>query len=544
MASYTDDLKQRRLGDLGVFKDPAPYDLPQGAWSGGNNIQFRDGRVARAPIFRSVDAALHDTAARACEPFEQAGSADNVIIAFEDGDIRQWSNGTGTEITAATKVKATSALPYQIFTAGEVLYVNRGDDVPYSMDPSRTTLQAMPDWRASNFYARVLRPYGDRLIAINTTEAGVEKPSRVRWSHPAAAASEPPSWDETDATYVAGFNDLVNTATPLLDGRELRSQFIVYSGTSSWKLSPIGGRLTYRFDDLFSDDGVIATNCVEEVEGRHYVFGRNDLYMHDGVQKTSLAAGRYRRWLYKYLDNTNVDACFVYYDAPRREVMFCFPSLDPDATFSAGDFCNRALVYNLDNGTWAPRDLPNVADMCLASAETTTTYSSVSGTYATYGGVYSALGGDQTRHSLAVNAVSSANSITGGMLLGYDNAEFDSLLAMPLQAEALVTSWVERIGLDLDEYGIDVRATKLLKSSFPQIEIPSGSVSVKHGSSEYQNPLNTVWTDAVTISPANGDYRVDAETAGRYLAIRFEETAGLDWALSSIDLDIKPLGKG
>jgi hypothetical protein len=43
-------------------------------------------------------------------------------------------------------------------------------------------------------------------------------PTRVRFSNLVTANSVPDSWDETDTTRSAGFNDLVQIKTEILDG--------------------------------------------------------------------------------------------------------------------------------------------------------------------------------------------------------------------------------------------------------------------------------------------------------------------------------------
>jgi hypothetical protein len=48
----------------------------------------------------------------------------------------------------------------------------------------------------------------------------------------------------------------------------------------------------YAYRRLPFSAGAISTNCVVEVNNRHYVFGATDIWMHDGLSMTSIADRR------------------------------------------------------------------------------------------------------------------------------------------------------------------------------------------------------------------------------------------------------------
>ena len=53
-------LPVRDLGSVGVITDIAPYNIPLSGFSTGINVRFDEGKVRRAPIFRTVkDARFH-----------------------------------------------------------------------------------------------------------------------------------------------------------------------------------------------------------------------------------------------------------------------------------------------------------------------------------------------------------------------------------------------------------------------------------------------------------------------------------------------------
>ena len=51
-------VRQRNLGAQGVITDQDPYALPAGTWSNGVNVRFRNNKISRAPVFRTVKSPL------------------------------------------------------------------------------------------------------------------------------------------------------------------------------------------------------------------------------------------------------------------------------------------------------------------------------------------------------------------------------------------------------------------------------------------------------------------------------------------------------
>ena len=105
-------------------------------------------------------------------------------------------------------------------------------------------------------------------------------------------------------TNSAGFNDLVQMKTPIVDGATLGSNFLVYSQDQVWMMEFVGGAFIFNFRKLFDDSGVINQNCIQEIEGKHYVFDRDDIYVTDGNTRQSICDGRVRDYIFNGLDNT------------------------------------------------------------------------------------------------------------------------------------------------------------------------------------------------------------------------------------------------
>ena len=133
---------------------------------------------------------------------------------------------------------------------------------------------------------------------------------------------------ESDTTASAGFNDLVQMQTAIVDGAQLGTNFVIYSSTEAMLMEYVGGQLIFAFRKLFSDEGLINQNCVVEVDGKHFCFGNNDIFARHVNTKQSLCDERVRQFIFKGLNKKNSDRCFVQHNKVLSEIMFCYQSGD------------------------------------------------------------------------------------------------------------------------------------------------------------------------------------------------------------------------
>ena len=182
-------------------------------------------------------------------------------------------------------------------------YVNRQTKCRSKSPSCSLTLLLWPTG-PQDYRLRLFASFGDFLLALGTVETGTSYPNRVRFSDPVLANQVPYTWDETDLTNSAGFNDLVQMKTPIMDGATLGPNFLVYSQDQVWMMEFVGGTFIFNFRKVFDDAGVINQNCITEVEGRHYVFDRDDIYMTDGNTRNSICDGRVRDYIFGGIDNS------------------------------------------------------------------------------------------------------------------------------------------------------------------------------------------------------------------------------------------------
>ena len=531
----------RDLGAQGVISDVSPYNLPLNAFSTGINVRFDEGRVSRAPIFRKVKDSLGFTP-RFAFGITPATGYDKVVMVSDDWAIQEYASGTVTNRSGSI-TGSTDPRPFTGTTLADITYINREDRVPVYRGPSGTNFADLPNWDA-NWRCASLRSYGDQLIALGMTESSTSYPNRVRFSNLVTANNYPDSWDATDTTKSAGFNDLVQMKTPIVDGATLGSNFIIYSSDQVWQMEFTGGTFVFNFRKLFTDAGLINQNCVVEVESKHYVFGPQDIYVHDGTSKQSICDERVKNFIFGGLNTQNADRCFVSHNESLNEIYFCYQSGDQHVAFPNATRCNRAAVYNYRNNTWSFMDLPNVSAGTTANVNSVSTYANAGSlTYDLVGGSFYDQSDNYDRHNLMVGEDNSTDGISSDKLYGVDLAD-EGKLSFQLDTEATKDPLLERIGLDLDEAGSAVTNYMVVTRLYPQADTKNTSdttLTFNFGASDIPRATPT-YASSVTFDMAT-DHKIDSRAAGRYLSYKLTFTDNKDFEMSGFDLDITTTGR-
>jgi hypothetical protein len=531
----------RDLGSAGTVTDVSPYNLPLNAFSRSVNIRFDEGKARRSPIFRTMLPNLTFTP-RFCFGIVPSTGFDTVVVASDDYQLHEYVTGSMND-RSGTISSNVDPRPFTSTQLANVAYVNRPDKVPSFRGPGGTNFAALNNW-PSNYRCVSLRSFGDVLIALNTTEGATSYPTRVRFSDITLSNTVPTTWDESDTTASAGFNDLVQMDTPIVDGGTLGSNFIIYSSTQVWLMEFTGGTFLYNFRKLYTDCGMINQNCYTEVDGKHFVFGPRDIYVHDATSKQSICDERVKQFIYQGLNASKADRCFVHHSSELNLIYFCYVSGDELVGFPNTDRCNRAAVYNYKNNTWSFADLPDVAAASLANVNTVETYGTASGlTYNTVGGSYYDQEDSFARHSVFVGPSSSANGITSNKLYVMDLSD-DGQVSFSYDTEANKPAILERVGIDLDEAQNELRGYKNISRIYPQamtkntddttLSFQFGAADVPNGTPNYDN--------AVTFD-LNLDYKIDTRAAGRYLSYKITVADQKDFEFSGFDLEVTATGR-
>ena len=85
------------VGSVGIIKDTPPYNLPQGAWSDGNNVRFLDNGVKKIAGYKEVMATC-PFAPYYITPY-LAIDGTYYWVAFGATDIAVWNGSSWTDVT-------------------------------------------------------------------------------------------------------------------------------------------------------------------------------------------------------------------------------------------------------------------------------------------------------------------------------------------------------------------------------------------------------------------------------------------------------------
>jgi hypothetical protein len=535
----------RELGRIGVITDVNDVDLPIGAVSDARNVRFSDGRITNAHVWR--EALASPSAGTPVFTFSVESASDFDILGYvsSDGRAVHVYNGAETEVTPVGYVAAESVAVRSFCALQGLYYLNQEDRVPWVYDSGSGDYEDLANWD-SNHRCKVLRGFKDYLIALNITKTATVYTNMVKWSDIAQFQTIPSSWDPSDTTKSAGENTLSEIKTEILDGLQLRNSFMVYAADQVWNMEETGGPDVFNFYKTFGDRGIINTNCVVEVDGVHFVFDDDDIYMHDGVSPPkSICEGKVRKRIFRNLDLTKRTKFFVLHDRPASEVWFCYNSKNSDLLWTGEDlaYCNVAAVYNYIADTWTFFDLPNVSSMTSVSWQTSPTYADLAvETYADMGGTYADLIANTTRSTFAASVLDADVGITVTRFLNADSGLGISL-GFAAVAELEVTPFAQRTGLDLDEAIPEIRTYKNYRSVYPQVTTDSQGISMSFKFGGVDMPSQSLEWDALQTFDPYTDYKVDTRSRGRYLAWYFTAENSNTYSFSGFDLDLAAVSR-
>ena len=141
----------RRLGSAGIVTDTHPSDLEDPAiFTAGVNVRFRNGRISRAPVARTVRTL----------PFEPdfcftippaSGGYDQIILTSADFAGIYRLNGVSYEdLTPIGHTGSGGTVATTASLLGGVAYLNRGPNAPIDMGPGDSTFETITDWNPSD----------------------------------------------------------------------------------------------------------------------------------------------------------------------------------------------------------------------------------------------------------------------------------------------------------------------------------------------------------------------------------------------------------
>jgi hypothetical protein len=514
----------RVIGSKGVNKDLTAHDIDSGFVTDANNVRFNNGM---AEMFGGYSN-LYDPVSVA--PYHvlpiYVGTTRYLIYASKT-KVYVVNGATHTNITRQTaSVDVDYAADETILWNGGVLngipVLNNGVDVPQMWNPVSTTtkLAALTAWDP-DLRAKVIRPYKNYLVALHITDTSATPddvfPHRVLWSHSATAGTVPSSWDITDATKDAGEVDL-DGQDHIVDGLQMGHSFVIYKKRSTHVMRYIGGQYVMQFQKLYGEAGAMSQDCVVDVDGAHVVLGVSDLWIHSGSGVQSLLTRTMRDWLFNNMDSQYYERSFLVKNIHKNEVWVCFPSLGSDS-------CDKALVWNYKDTTFAIRDLPDVRSGANGALEGSTVYGwdTQTATWDTVTGAW--------------NVGSAIPDEQRLILASPDNTDIYLMDSSTQNAGTAITATMERTGLS---FGIPERH-KIVTSVMPRMKGLGESVSISVGAADDVYGTYS-WTAPQTFTIGT-DFKVDLLKSGRYFGYRLASTDAEEWRLEGLDFEVKQRGK-
>lgn len=288
-------------------------------------------------------------------------------------DARPWYHAIISNCAVATthdEIPQVKEFDSELFT-----------DLPGWGDQTVVDDKGNPSVHKYNWKCERVRAFNNRLFALNMREANASGvvthyPLRIRWSNFAKENAAPTLWD--DSAYnrettsdlaagiigqvealengYAGYIDLADSNGGLIEMLPLRDYLFVYTEFETYVGSPtMNSYQPLMWKKLFNDSGILAPECVCEVEGQHFVVTQNDIILHNGTSKKSIASNRVKDKIINEICQVNPLATKVHLHQDKKEVwvLYVGPGQKKDSWA-----CTKAAVWNYEFDTWSFRTIP------------------------------------------------------------------------------------------------------------------------------------------------------------------------------------------
>ena len=258
-----------------------------------------------------------------------------VLLNCTDSDFFSWVN-----------YASPAYAPRLLFcngVAGDVIQVYDG----------ATVAPWVPTFATGTLNARQMFQVRDRLILLQTTEAGVLYPRRIRISGTGA------NCDSFDAPAAgAGFIDIPDDTWffgATLNGNDL----LFFTGAGTWQLTYTGNDVApFRLDRIDTSRGSGAAFSVTSYLGTAFAFSPQGAIVCDG-SKVSRLDPKIPDFTFESIDGGNFNKCFSGFIDEDRDVYTIYPSqgvIKPTA--APANSSDRILVTNYEELNFAVYRLP------------------------------------------------------------------------------------------------------------------------------------------------------------------------------------------
>lgn len=528
-----------RVGEDGVIIDIPGHESRPESWTRVENVRFVDGYATR-----SLGEEEETEGAPPIIPnFIFPGPTVSTLFwVYTDLDkVRAVTAETHTDITRVSgDYGGTLDNKWSDAWLNGLLILNNGGvDLPQVWNPmsSSQPLIDLPNWvegGVTTLRAKVIRPFGNFLVALHITKDTAVFPTMVKWSNRADPGTVPDSWDITDASKAAGEVSRSNTPGFLVDCLPLGNANIVYKEQSMTRMIEIPGNDIFDFKDFSNTVGAMALNCAKEfIPGQHIVLTLDrDVVVHNGngPSVTSIVEDKLRQYLIDNIDQDNFRRSFIVVNYNARECWVCYP-------LSGSTYCNQAAVWNWKDNTWSFRKISDTLDIKTGLFSPT----QISDAWSDQ-----TLNWDQMARTWGQALFTQGASAMLGAFVT-DN-ELRRVDITQKRGATAYSSVLEHIGMAIigrhrdGSPRVDQTRSKLVTEIWPVIEaiqattfqISVGSQQIRDGAVEWQGPKD--------FDPAT-DKVLDFEVDGPYISTRFECADETAWKFYGYTMNLKDNGR-
>lgn len=334
----------------GVNKDMPALNVDANHWNTMSNIRFREGVIS--PVLGYSQVYSVNTAGIPMVGISTITDGSPLWY-YQSSDDNLYRCGSSTTLDSVGTLPLTD--DSSVCSLNQVIYFNNNVDIPKKIVSGAVAVDV--EYWPVGLKAKMIRPFKDYLFAMDLVESSVELPSSVRWSTASEPNAEPDSWSVSDPAKQSGQVNLADTNGRIVEGHQLRDQFFIYKADSVYAVNYVGGVFVFNFKKVFNNKGALGSNCVQPFEGKHFVVGVDDIYIHDGVQAQSVSDGVVKDFFYGQLAGDSSSKVFVSVNSREKEMWVCYPS---SAQMPS---CDKALVWSWTDNEWHERDIPNCHSM-------------------------------------------------------------------------------------------------------------------------------------------------------------------------------------
>ena len=528
-----------KVGAIGLVRDRQPYQLPAQAWTSIINGVCDHGTASKVSGYEEVFAGSSVTV----DPYWLLPWPTGVEFRWLYPGLADVYYMTGSTFPKITRVAGVydPVSASGVYTGdaddrwngtllGGVPVLNNGVDDPQSWDGT-ANLEDLPNWPA-NYKCKVMRGFKQFLVALNVTQSGVNFPYKVLWSDVADPGTVPTTWDISDATSLAGDNDLADSPGFLVDAEPLGDVLYIYKEDAVWAMSFVGGVFVFNFRAVFRDFGMIAQRCAKSFNGKHFVVTQSDVKIHNGQTAQSVINDQDRTALFNDIDAAHRDKVFVVPHYAHSEMWICYP----DSTATDG-VPNQAAIWNWDDQTWGHRTLPNVTHIGVGLINEGTSSPFIDDVSTVIDNDTNLIGG--TRFSATEVKMLAASIATHRFHQMNLTNTFDGVgFQTRFEREGLAI-----VGQSADgSQQVDPTVVKFIRAVYPKLEVSANAiVNVFVGAQERVEDAVT-WYGPFAFNPSSGQIKIDCRVSGKLISVRFDVAGDTVFEMVGYHLDMEVIG--